>query len=112
MRSVFTGFRFSPARIAFGPWSAPGCDTVMYIAYVPLLCESPFVSVRSAIRMYATCAVFSSQEIFGFDPSVGHGGHVQRMSQPDQSSASIGALPRSVKAQDAFTYCCTMFGST
>src|SRR5207245_6292882 len=51
MRSVFTGFRFSPSLIAFGPRSDPGCETVRYIAYLPLLCESPFVSMRSAIRM-------------------------------------------------------------
>ena len=29
MRSVLTGFRFSPGLMAFGPWSGPGCDTVM-----------------------------------------------------------------------------------
>src|SRR5438093_10163239 len=106
MRSVLTGLRFSPATIPFG-WSGAGCDTLMYIVYLPLLCESPFVSLFSAIRMYATCAVLPSHGIAGFDPSAGGGGHSQRLSPPDASAASIAAITRSVIApfapRNAFT---------
>src|SRR5919197_465631 len=112
MRSVLTGLRFSPSRIAFGPLSLPGWDTVIYIAYLPLLCESPLVSLRSAIRIYATCAVFSSHGIFGFDPSVGHGGHVHRLSPPEPSAASIAAITRSVNAPVVLRNACTAFGTT
>src|SRR5690242_3708024 len=91
-RNVFTGFRFSPALMAPGPRSAPGCATLMYIEYLPLLWKSPFVSVASAIRMYATCAVLPSHGLAGVDPSVGGGGHVQRLSPPDASAASIAAI--------------------
>src|ERR1019366_9598337 len=97
MRSVFTGFRFSPAWITFGPPDS-GCVTVRYIAYLPLLCESPFVSFRSAIRMYATCAVLESHGMSGADPSAGGGGQVQRLSPPDASAASIAPIQRSVSA--------------
>src|SRR4029079_3770075 len=87
-------------------------DTLMYIVYLPLLCESPFVSVFSAIRMYATCAVFSSHAIFGFVPSVGQGGQVQRLSPPDPSAASIAAITRSVIAPVACRNAWTAFGTT
>src|SRR3954449_12362130 len=112
MRNVFTGFMFSPSRITLAPWSGAGCDTVRYIVYLPLLCESPFTSPFSAIRMYATGAVFSEQGIGGFDPSVGHGGHVHRLSPPDPSAASIAAMTRSVIAPVAWTNACTAFGTT
>src|SRR5205814_2436605 len=92
--------------------SGAGCDTVMYIVYLPLLCESPSTSFRCAIRMYATCAVFSSHGIFGFDPSAGHGGHVQRLSPPEPSAASMAAITRSVSAPLAFTNAATAFGTT
>src|SRR5215471_18905591 len=97
MRSVFTGFRFSPSRIAFGPPDG-GCVTVRYIAYLPLLCESPLVSLRSAIRMYATCAVLASHGIAGASPLAGGGGHEQRLSPPEASATSIAAITRSVIA--------------
>src|SRR3954447_17326098 len=112
MRSVFTGFKFSPDLIVFGPWSGPGCDTVMYMEYLPSLCESPLVSVFSAIRMYATCAVLPSQGIAGFVPSEGHGGQVHRLSPPDPSAASMAAITRSVSAPDVRTNACTAFGTT
>src|ERR1051325_4484006 len=96
MRSVFTGLRFSPALMALGPpWS--GWFTVRYIVYFPLLCESPFVSFRSAIRIYATCAVLL---VHGMPAAVLSGvvGHVQRLSPPDASAASMAAMTRSVSA--------------
>ena len=73
----------------------------MYIAYLPLLCESPFVSLFSARRMYATCAVFPSHGIAGLPPSSGHGGQLHRLSPPEPSAASIAAITRSVIAPDA-----------
>src|SRR6266480_4440507 len=106
MRSVLTGFRFSPGLIVFGPRFGAGCDVVMYIAYLPLLCESPLVSFFSAIRMYATCAVLPSHGIAGFDPSAGQGGQVQRLSPPDPSAASIAAITRSVIAPGVLTNAC------
>ena len=48
--------------------------------------------------MNATCDVRPSQGIGGVVPSVGHGGHVQRLSPPDPSAASIAAITRSVIA--------------
>src|SRR5262245_5448550 len=98
--------------MTFGPCSGPGCETVMYIVYLPLLCESPLVSFGSAIRMYATCAVLPSQGIAGFDPSVGHGGQVQRLSPPEPSAASIAAITRSVIAPLVLTNAWTAFGTT
>src|SRR5262249_57616715 len=84
----------------------------MYIVYLPLLCESPLVSFFSAIRMYATCAVFSSHGIFGLAPSVGHGGHVQRLSPPEPSAASIAAITRSGFAPCGFMNASTAFRPT
>src|SRR5262249_45368933 len=98
--------------MTFGPWSSAGCDTVRYIVYLPLLCESPLVSPFSAIRMYATCAVFSEHGIAGVDPSVGQGGHVQRLSPPDPSAASMAAITRSVMAPFACRNACTALGTT
>src|SRR5829696_10195167 len=111
MRSVLTGFKFSLARIALGP---PDCGwvTVRYIAYLPLLCESPLGSFRSAIRMYATCEVFPSQGIAVVDPSVDGGGQLQRLSPPDASAASIAAITRSVMAPVAARKAFTAFGTT
>src|SRR5215467_15725976 len=111
MRSVFTGFRFSPSRIAFGPPEA-GCVTVMYIAYLPLLCESPFVSLRSAMRIYATCAVFAVHGMGGVEPSSGGGGHEHRLSPPEASAASIAAITRSVIAPLVARNAFTAFGTT
>ena len=43
---------------------------------------------------------------------VGHGGHVQRLSPPDPSAASIAAITRSVIAPPVFTNAATAFGTT
>src|SRR5438874_8033841 len=115
MRRVFTGFRFSPFLIWFGPCvvnaafagTGSGWETVRYSAYFPLLWRSPFVSFGSAINIYATCAVLIVQGIGGALPSAGGGGQVQRASPPDASAASIAAITRSVMApllaRNAFT---------
>src|SRR5262245_4110716 len=111
MRRVFTGLRFSPGLIAFGPPCA-GWFTVMYIAYFPSLCDSPFGSFFSAMRIYATCAVLPSHAIGGVEPSVGGGGHVQRLSPPDASATSIAAITRSVRLPVLARKAFTAFGTT
>src|SRR5688500_20080715 len=111
MRSVFTGFRFSAARIAFGPADSC-CVTVRYIAYEPLLCESPFVSLRSAIVMYATYDVRPSHGIATVNPKGGGGGQVQRLSPPAASAASIAAITRSVSAPFVVRNAATALGTT
>src|ERR1051326_355558 len=101
MRSVLTGFRFSPGLIGFGPcvgWFASatagsGCETVMYSLYLPSLGPVPIVSVGSAIRIYATCAVFASHAILGVAGSLGSG-QTQRLSPPESAAASIAAMTR------------------
>src|SRR5687768_10121839 len=112
MRSVLTGFKFSPALIWYGPLSGPGCEVVRYTEYLPLLCESPFVSLGSSARMYATVDVRPSQAIAGADPSVGHGGQLHRLSPPEPSAASIAAITRSVIVPLVLMNACTAFGTT
>ena len=45
-------------------------------------------------------------------PSVGHGGHVQRLSPPDPSAASMPAITRSVIVPSVWRNACTALGTT
>ena len=76
----------------------PGCATGCTSCTCRCCASRRWCRRRSAIRMYATCAVLPSQGMAGFDPSAGGGGHVQRLSPPDASAASIAAITRSVSA--------------
>src|SRR5438093_12584768 len=96
--------------MAFAPRS--GCATRRKSVYVPLLCESPLVSLFSAMRMYATCDVLPSHGIFDAEPSAGGAGQLHRLSPPDPSAASIAAITRSVIAAEAPTNAATAFGTT
>jgi hypothetical protein len=53
-----------------------------------------------------------SQAIAGIEPSVGHGGQLQRLSPPDPSAASIAAMTRSVIVPLVLRNACTALGTT
>src|SRR5438270_9050742 len=89
----------------------------MYIAYLPLLCESatpvgPSESPGSAARIYATSDVRMEQGSEALSAGGAGVWHVQRLSPPAASAASIAANTRSVTPPFALRNASTAFGTT